>query len=86
MCSSVQQGIYASQYTKISRKGFAQIGVFRAVVKAERTNMVKTSGEPPGKALAEICCTDGLLLLDKLLLLLLIRGLETLPWETGVRC
>ena len=46
--------------------------------------MIKISGKSPWKALAQVFRTDRLLLRqDELLLLLLIRGRETLPWETA---
>ena len=59
-----------------------QIGVFRCVAKARRMDVVKISHKFPRKAPAQNLCTDRLLLLhDQLILLRLIRGLETLPWE-----
>ncbi len=58
--------------------------MLRFVVKATRTDMIKISGKSPWKALAQVFRTDRLLLRqDELLLLLLIRGRETLPWETA---
>lgn len=67
-----------------SAEDFAQVGILRIVVKATRTDMIEISRKFPWKALAQIFRTDRLLLRqDKLLLLLLIRGRETLPWETA---
>lgn len=63
-------------------KEFTQVGVSRFVIKAARTNMIEISGEFLWKALAQIFRTDRLLIYqDELLLLLLILGFETLPWE-----
>ncbi len=67
-----------------SAEDFAQVGILRFVVKATRTDMIEISRKFPWKALAQIFRTDRLLLRqDKLLHLLLIRGRETLPWETA---
>ena len=67
-----------------SVEDFAQVGILRVFVKATRTDMIEISRKFPWNALTQIFCTDRLLLRqDKLLLLLLIRGYETLPWETA---
>ena len=67
-----------------SAEDFAQVGILRFVVKATRTDIIEISCKFRWKTLAQIFCTDRLLLRqDKLLLLLLIRGCETLPWETA---
>ena len=59
-----------------------QIGTFRRVAKAKRIDMVEISHEFPRKAPAQNLCTYRLLLLqDQLILLRLIRGLETLLRE-----
>lgn len=63
---------------------FAQVGILRFVVKATRTDMIEISRKFPWKTLAQIFRADRLLLRqDKLLLLLLVRGCETLPRETA---
>jgi len=62
----------------------AQIGVLRFLVKATGVDMFEISIEFSWKALAQISYTSFLLLRqDKFLLLLLVRSLDTLPWETA---
>jgi hypothetical protein len=62
----------------------AQIGVSRFLVKATGVDMFEISIEFSWKALAQISYTSFLLLRqDKFLLLLLVRSLDTLPWETA---
>jgi len=65
-------------------KESAQIGVSRFLVKATGVDMFEISIEFSWKALAQISYTSFLLLRqDKFLLLLLVRRLDTLPWETA---
>jgi len=64
---------------------FAQMGVSRLVVKATSTNVIEISGKCAWKAIAQIFRTGRLFhRQDKLLLLLLVRGFEILPWEMAL--
>lgn len=65
-----------------SAEDLAQVGTLRFVIKATRTDMIEICCKFPWKTLAQIFRTNSLLLRqDKLLLLLLVRGCETLSGE-----
>ena len=63
---------------------FAQMGIFRSVVKAQGTDVVKISRKFLRQTLAQLFYTNcPLLFQDEFLPLLMVCGLETLPGERG---
>ena len=65
-------------------KVFAQIGILRVFVKAKGSDVVEISRELARETLAQCFHADRLLLLhNKLLFLIFIRGFEALPGKRG---